>query len=402
MRTGRFLAHGLRAMLRYKLRSAFIMLGVFLGVATLTLVVSIGQGVRAKMLTTVRQIVGDSSMIVLGGGGRLMGNARGDGARLTIDDIAAVARELPEIGGWDPQQDLALPVRHGGADETARVLGQSERWEQVWGRSVARGRSFDATAVSSSARVALIGETVAHRLFGDQDPVGSDVRIGSVPFRVIGVLERYGTDLHGMDRDNEVVVPISSLMRRLTNVDTIAAAKLVLRDPASSGETTDAVRRILRERHGLAPDQPDDFRIVTAVQAQRMVSKMSRMLVLWVPLVAAVVLLVGGIVSAALMLASVSGRTAEIGLRRAVGARPDDIRLQFLVETAVTIVCGGLAGLAVGYAGAHWIAGRMELGQTFSWGAVAVGLAASVLTGLLAGVAPARRAARMQPADALR
>ncbi|HEV8630938.1 MAG TPA: ABC transporter permease [Thermoanaerobaculia bacterium] len=402
MRTTRLLVHGLRAMPRFKLRSGFIILGVTLGVSALTLVVSVGRGVETKMLATIRQILGDSSVLVIGGGGRLMGSPRGEGARLTIDDVAAVAREVPEVEQWDPQQDLALSVRHGDAVARVRVLGQSERWEQVWGRSVARGESFDAAAVGGAARVALVGETVARDLFGHQEPLGAEVRIGGVPFRVIGVLERYGTDMHGMDRDDEIVVPISTLMRRLGNVDTIAAAKLLVRHPERSAETAAAIRRVLRQRHALAKAQPSDFRIMTAVEVQRNVATIRRILLLYVPLGAAVVLLVAAIVSAALMLASVNERVAEIGLRRAVGARPDDIRLQFLVETAVTTLGGGLAGLLLAYVGTRWIAGRLQLGEVFSWSAVLLGIAASTLTGLLAGVAPARRAARLQPVDALR
>jgi putative ABC transport system permease protein len=402
VRTSRLIAHGLRTLARQKLRSGFIMLGVLLGVAALTLVVSVGQGVETKMVATIRQVIGDSSVLVIGGGGRLMGSPRGEGARLTVDDVAAVAREVPEVVDWDPQQDLVLTVRHGDATATARVLGQSERWERVWGRSVARGESFDAAAVAGSSRVALLGATVVRDLFGDEDPLGAEVRVGAVPFRVIGVLETFGTDLHGMDRDDEVVVPISTLMRRLANVDTIAGAKLLLRDPEGSAEAAAAIRRVLRERHGLLPAQPSDFRIITAVEAQRMVASVRRILVLWVPLAAALVLLVAGIVSAALMLASVNERVAEIGLRRAVGARPDDIGLQLLVETAVTTLAGGLGGLALGYLGARWVGGRLGLGEVFSWSALLLGLTASALTGLLSGVAPARRAARLQPVDALR
>jgi putative ABC transport system permease protein len=402
MKRSRLVAIAFQAMSRYKLRSAFMMLGSFLGIAALTLVVSIGQAARVKMLSTIRQIVGDSSVLVLSGGGRLDGSPRSDAARLTIDDLDAVAKEVGQVEAWDPQQSLNMSVRRADTSTNVRVIGESERSERVWGRSVSRGQYFDAGAVAGSTRVALIGQTAARKLFAGDDPLDGEIRIGSVPFKVIGVLEPFGTDLHGMDRDNEIVVPISTLMRRLTNVDSITEARLLVRDPTRSDEAARQIRRVLRARHALAPSQPDNFYIVSALQAQRMVARIERILLLYVPLAAAIVLLIGGVVSATLMLASVSERVAEIGLRRAVGARPEDIRLQFLIETTVTTLCGGIGGILLGYVGARMVAGRFQLGGVFSWQAVLLGIAASTIVGFLAGVVPAKRAAALQPIDALR
>jgi putative ABC transport system permease protein len=403
MKVTRVLIQGGRSMARYKLRTGFMMLGSLVGVAALTLVVSLGQGVQAKVVQTVRQILGEGSILIISGGSRIMGSPRAGAARLTLDDMEAVAKEIPEVEAWDPQAELpGLTIRRGDATATVRVLGQSERWEQVWTRPVAQGRSFDAAAVAGSARVAIIGETVARTLFGGRDPLDGEIRIGAVPFRVIGILERFGTDMHGMDRDNEIVVPISTLMRRLTNLDAISAAKLLVKDSARTEETERGLRRILRARHALDRDRPDDFMIVTALEAQKMVGSIRRVLLLFVPLVAGVALLAGGIVAAMLMLASVNQRVWEIGLRRAVGAQPDDIRLQFAIETASTIVAGGLGGLVVGYIGVQAVATRLQLSAPFSWRAVLLGLVASAVTAMLAGVAPARRAARLDPAQALR
>jgi putative ABC transport system permease protein len=402
MRTARLATHSFRFMARYPLRSTFLMLGSLVGVAALTLVVSLGQGVQVKVLNTVGQMLGNSSILLISGGSRIMGSPRAGASRLTIDDLTAVADELDDIEAWDPQQDLSSVARYREATATVRVLGQSERGERVWARRVNRGQYFDEAAVRSAARVAVIGDTVARRLFGQEDPLDAEIRVGAVPFRVIGVFEALGTDMHGMDRDNEIVVPISTLMRRLTNVDTIAAAKLLVKDPDREEVIAGEVVRILRTRHALASGEPDDFRLVTTVEVRKMVTWIRRVLFLFVPLVAAVVLLVAGIVAATLMLSSVNERTAEIGLRRAIGARPEDIRLQFATETAVTILSGGFAGLLLGYAGAQLLATRMQLSETFSWEAVLVGIVASAITGLLAGVLPARRAAQLQPAEALR
>jgi putative ABC transport system permease protein len=396
------IAHSMRALLRYRLRSTFVMVGSLVGVAALTLVVSIGQGVQGKVEKTLRQALGSSAIVLMSGGSRITGSPRAGASRLTIDDLTAVVEELGGIDVWDPQQDISSIARYRETTTTIRVLGQSERGERVWARMVSRGEYFDLAAVSSAARVAVIGETVARTLFGNEDPLDAEIRIGAVPFRVIGVLEPFGSDMHGMDRDNEIIVPISTLMRRLTNVDTISAAKLVVIDPAREEDVANEVGRVLRARHALAQDEPDDFRTVTTLEIQKNITWIRRVLLLYVPLAAGIVLLVAGIVAATLMLSSVNERVGEIGLRRAIGARPEDIRLQFATEATVTILAGGLGGLVLGYVGAQIVATRMQLGETFSWEAVVVGIVASAVTGLLAGVLPARRAAQLHPAEALR
>lgn len=401
MRTARLLRQSLRGMGRSRMRSGFMMLGSLVGVAALTFVVSVAGAANRKMLTTMRQLFGGPSILVMSRG-RLMSGPRGEASRLTLADLEAVAREVPGIADWDAQQGLTSPVRHADASATARILGQTERSARVWNRGVSRGEYFDGAAVVGSSRVALIGETVARDLFGAEDPLGEEILIGSVRFRVIGTLERFGTDMHGMDRDDEVVVPLSTMMRRVMNVDTIQAAKLLARDPATIAATADEVERVLRERHALSSGQRSDFMIRTALQVQEIVAKVQRVLFLFLPLVAGISLLAGSAVAASLMLSSVNERVAEIGLRRAVGARPEDIQRQFLLETAVTALGGGLLGLAMGCAAAQWVARRMSLGEVFSWQAILLGITAAAVTGLLAGVLPARRAARLQPADALR
>ncbi|MFA6954359.1 MAG: ABC transporter permease [Thermoanaerobaculia bacterium] len=403
MNTSRLITHSARAMARYKLRSAFIILGSFIGTAALTLVVAVGEGAERKIMSTVRQIFGASSIIVMAGGTNMMAAPGANAARLTIDDLEAIAEAVPEVESWDPQQILpGASVRHEGATATAFVRGQSERAEHVWQREVTRGAWFDRTDVRESARVALIGETTAKELFGTADPLGAEILVGAVPLRVVGVLEPFGTDVHGMDRDDEIVVPISTMMRRMLNVDTIAAAKLLVRDPSQVDAAGAAVRRILRERHAVPAERPDDFTLVTAVTVRQMVARAKNVLNLYLPLVAGITLLAAAAVAAALMLASVNERVGEIGLRRAVGARVEDIQLQFVVETAVTILGGGLLGVVAGTIAAEAIAARLELGQLLSWRAVLIGLAVSIVTGVLAGLLPARRAARLDPVEALR
>lgn len=403
MRRGRFVLQGLTAMRRYKLRSAAMAVGSLVGVAALTLVVSVGGGVERKVLATVRQIFGEKSLIVLAGGSNLLNGPRPGSARLTLDDIEAVVREVPEVETWDAQQILpSASVRHGNATTSARVLGQTERSPIVWARGVSGGAFFDASAVSGSTRVAVIGETVARDLFGGEDPVGAELFVSSVPFRVIGVLERFGTDVHGMDRDDEVVVPLSTAMRRLLNVDTVASAKLVVRSPERAEAAAKEVARVLRARHSLAAGKPDDFQLISAVQVRKMVGKVRQVLFVFLPLAAGVALLAGGAISAALMLSSVSTRVSEIGIRRAVGARPEDILLQFLVESTAAALTGGMVGMVLGGGLAELAASRLHLGPVLSWQAPLLGILVSLAVGLAAGLLPARRAAALAPAEAVR
>jgi putative ABC transport system permease protein len=402
MNSMRLFSHSAGMMGRHKVRTGFMMIGSFIGVAALTLVISVGQAAERKMLTTVRQMFGESSLMILDGGGHMMGGPRRPGTRLKVDDLEAISKEVPQIESWDPQQGLTASVRRGDLSDTAQVLGESERSEHVWGRSAIQGAYFDETAVKSSERVALIGQTVANQLFKNEDPMGAEIQVGSVTFRVVGILEPWGTDPHGMDRDNEIVVPISTLMRRVTNIDTISGAKLLVARSAQEDPVVKAIEGILRERHGLTEGQPDDFSILTATEVRSMVASMERILSVYLPMLAAISLLAGAIVSASLMVASVNSRASEIGLRRAVGARAEDIRLQFLIETVATTVTGGVGGILLGYILAQMGATRMHLGSVATWSAALMGIVASIAVGLAAGLLPAERAARMSPVDALR
>ena len=398
----RLTTDSVRTLGRHRLRTAFILLASVVGVAALTFVLSVGRGAQQKMLRTVHQVFGDSGILIGAGPHRMMGGPRADAARLTLDDIEAVARALPQVAVWDPQVSVNASVRHGTNPTTARIVGVSERYARVWNRTASRGRFFDAAEVRRTDRVALIGETVARALFGNKDPLQGEILVNAVPFTVIGVLERFGTDLHGMDRDNEVVVPISTLMRRVANVDTIAAAKLILADSTQTDAVARQARALLRARHGLTAGQPDDFNIITPVLVQQMVGKMRRVLTLYLPLASLVVIAVGGMVSAALLFGSVNSRVAEIGVRRAVGAQPADIATLFLVEAIVTMFGGGVVGFVVGFGAAELLSLHVQLGPMFSWSTFAIALLVSTLTGFIAGVLPARRAGQLLPSEALR
>jgi putative ABC transport system permease protein len=394
------LAGSVRVLSRYKLRTFFMSLGIVIGVAALVITRSLGSGAERDLLEKIERMFSASTIYVMNTGGGMRG--RREPGQLTIADIEAIAAELDQVIDWDPMLTGGdHEVQYGGRSRSLMVWGHSERAEWVQGRGVSRGEFFSEADLRSTARVVLLGSKAAETLFGDEDPLGQQVLIDSAPYRVKGILEDHGMDPHGLDRDDEVHIPISTLMRRMLNVDTIGTARLAVASAEEVDETADRVAEILQERHGLAPDQPDDFSIFTPMQVQRMVKKANRVLTVYLPATAGIALLVAVIVITNLMLIGVRERIPEIGLRKALGATSRQINGQFLLESlAVAVVSGGLGvGLAVTI-----LTGLIHVSPEtrITGDSLLLGLAAALLVGMLAGFLPARRAALLEPVDALR
>ena len=405
MRTRRLIGHGLRGMRRHWLRTFFMMLGTFVGVLALTLVVAIGQGTRDSVLGNIERMFAGSSIFLSAGGGGMMGGPRGEGPTTTLvmEDLEEIQATIPGIRVFDPMfMDESREAVYQGNSSSVRVLGHSERHEEVWGRGVSRGAFFGEAEVQSSARVALVGETLVREVFQGADPIGLQLRVGTIPFEVIGILDSIGIDPHGWDRDDEVIIPVTTMMRRVMNVDYLQSAKFLVDPDTDLDSTVLAIEGMLRERHVLADEMPNDFSMITPVQVQEMVESTNRIFTLFLPLLAGVSLLIGGIVVANLMLMGVNERRSEIGLRKAVGARARDVWIQFLLESALVTVAGGFLALAVSAVALGVIGRFMEIPSIMPWEAASLGLGAAVVVGLLAGVAPARRASAMDPVATLR
>jgi putative ABC transport system permease protein len=404
-RFGRLCGQAFAALRRHRLRAFFMAAGTFVGVVALTVVVGVGQAGEQQVLDRFDRMFSGSSILLRGGSPEhRRGPRAGERSSLTPEDLAAIAGTVPGIASWDPWQlGGDREIAWNGRTVTSAVMGHSERAPVVWDRGVTRGSLFTEADVGAAARVALVGETLARSLFGEADPISQEIRIGNVPFTVIGVLERAGTDPHGMDRDNQVHVPYTTAMRRIQNVTRVDVAKLLVVDGHPLDETAAAVETLLRERHALPPQAVNDFALLTPVQATEMVEASTRVFTVFLPLLAGIALLVGAIVVANLMLLSVSERRAEIGLRRAVGARRRDIWIQFLVEATLVTAAGGLAGVALaGAAMPIAVAHGVDLSGALALNAALVGLGSAMATGLLAGVVPARRAAALDPVRTLR
>ena len=404
MRILRLLQHSLRGIARYKSRTFFMMLGTFVGVTALTVLLAIGRGTQGEVLRRFETMFSGSAMFVRAGGGQMRPGAHGTpAATLKIDDIRAIDSALTQVTFADPiQASGEREIVYGGRTSRVRIEGHSEAAEVVWNRSVTRGAYFTAADVASAARVALIGTVVARDLFEGRDPIGEQVRIGTVPFQVIGVLADVGIDPHGIDLDNEIIIPITTLMRRVRNVDYLMGAKLLLSAGADLEAAKLEVGDILRRRHAIGPGQEDDFHLFTPVQIQQMVRSANRVFTVFLPLLAALAIGIGGLVVANLMLMAVHERRSEIGLRKAVGARPRDIRLQFLTESAAVTGLGGLGALLLGIVILKVIGMHTGGPSSMQWGTALLGLGVAVGVGILAGVMPARRAAALDPIQTLR
>ncbi|HEX9729542.1 MAG TPA: ABC transporter permease [Gemmatimonadales bacterium] len=405
MKTSRMIASSFRTMARYKLRTFFMMLGTLIGVAALTVVVALGQGTRTELLHGIARMFSGSAILLSAGSGMMGDDPRAGGptSTLTLADMDALAAAVPAIAMADPMQmgGTRTVVYQSNASDV-RIIGQSENAGVVWNRGVSRGSFFTAADVQASARVALIGERVARDLFADVDPIGQQIRIGNVPFQVLGILEPFGIDPHGLDKDNEIIVPVTTVMRRLNNMDYLASAKILVEPDADLDATVFAIEDMLRERHGLAIDEQNDFHMITPVQVGHMIQATNKTFTVFLPIVAIISILVGGVVVANLMLMSVNERRHEIGLRKAIGARARDVWWQFLLEATLITTLGGVLALAVGAAALQFIARAMDTTPIFPWEVTLMGMGIAVLVGVIAGVMPARRAARMDPIASLR
>ncbi|HHS14155.1 MAG TPA: FtsX-like permease family protein [bacterium] len=403
MKTGRILTHSIRELGKNKPRTFFMMIGIVIGVTTVTLVLSAGLGARRKVMERVRKF-GLNSLMVSAGGGREMGGGTASLPVVTLkaDDAEAIKHEIRAVKDTAPfnrKGDGMLKYRE--KSYTTRVFGVTPSWQPVWDWYAEKGNFISDDDHARMNRVCVIAPTVQQELFGEADPIGEQIRIGTVPFEIIGIMEPKGISPGGGDMDNRVYIPLSTFSRRIANVDHITNIKVLLRDRADMNRAVEDIRSLLRGRHSLAPGVPDDFRITTPVEVTRMAERVSGTFSLFLVLVAAVSLVAGGFVITNIMLISIGERRREIGLRMAVGARARDIRNQFLVETITITVFGGLAGIVIGIGGAFVMEVLTEIPVAFSWHGAALGLVFSALVGLAAGVHPAKRAAAIQPVEAL-
>ena len=384
----------LQALVANRLRSFLTTLGVIIGVMSVVLLVSIGQGARAE-ITGVVEGLGSNLLFVLPGDGDFGGPPTR--SRFTLDDVDALERALPSTGPRVSGQIVGTePVSAEGERVVTTVYGVSAGHERVVDRTIARGQGFATSDVVSARRIAIIGSDVAETLFGDRDPIGRSLTIGGSRYRIVGVLERVGASAFGPSPDQDVLIPLTAAMR-LLSVSNVDAIFIRADSTTSIDDDVRLVRRVLSQRH-----DPDEFSVFTQEEIVGVIDTILGILTFFLAAIAGISLLVGGVGVSNIMLVSVSERTREIGLRKALGARTRDITTQFLLEAVVLTGLGGLLGLGLGVGLARLVAAVSPVpAQVTTW-SVVLSLGVSALVGLVFGVLPARRAGRLDPVEALR
>ena len=394
----------LRAIRRNKVRSALTMLGVIIGVASVIAMIALGSGARAAI---DEQIQSQGTALIYLSSGSFGGPGRahqGSGSvqTLTIEDAEAVAREVPTIARWTPGVRGRAQVIAGNNNWNTQVEGGNEDFLAVRNWVVAEGANFTARDVLVAEKVCLLGATVARTLFPDGDPVGQIIRVRNMPFRVTGVLAAKGQGQWGQDQDDFVLAPWTTVQRKLLGINYIHQVSLTASSSELVEPTAVAITRLMRARHRIANPEDDDFSVRTIEEMAATRVQMAETMTGLLMSVASVSLLVGGIGIMNIMLVSVTERTREIGVRMAVGAKTRDVMRQFLAEAIALSLVGGLAGIVLGVAVSETITHSLGWPVAITTASIVIAFAFSAAVGIFFGWYPARKAANLDPIEALR
>ncbi|MFZ5800403.1 MAG: ABC transporter permease [Candidatus Omnitrophota bacterium] len=405
MKTGRIVKAVFKGLGKNKLRTFLMMLGIVIGIAALTVIVSIGEGSKRQVMERMKKMGADASLMVRPGAGVVRGIPESEAGitALTLEDAKAIQEEIKNI------KNIALvmmkrdvQVKYGNKNTTTQVFGVTPIWRVVRTFGVEQGEFISDENLAVSARVCLLGQQVVQDLFGSEDPIGRSVLINNVSFQTKGILEKKGASTGGENLDNRILVPLSTFSKRLFNQTYLNQIVIQLSNVSDMYEIAEEVKALLRQRHRLAPNEPDDFSIRIPKEALKTATAVSGTMMILLSLIAGVSLLAGGVVVMNIMLISVTERKREIGIRKAVGARRRDILLQFLIEAVVVTVSGGFLGVVVGYLSVEITALIAQTPLAFSWKVLVLAFGFSALVGIFSGVQPARKAALLDPIEALR
>jgi putative ABC transport system permease protein len=396
------LALALRALWRNKTRAMLTALGVVIGVASVIAMVAIGSGAKQRIAEQLDKM-GTNSLVIRPGSVTRGGVRTGAGGKtsLTLADAEAIA-ELTKVVDVAPSVRDSAQVRYRGANWGTAVQGVTAEYFLVRNWPLREGERITAAQVAGADQVCLLGQTVARELFGLVDPIGKTLVIKGMPCRIIGVLTEKGATAWGSDQDDAIFAPITTVQRKLKGIRHIERIELTTTGREATFRATKDITRLLRQRHRLADDADNDFRIYNRAELAQTSEESARVFSWLLGSIASVSLLVGGIGIMNIMLVSVTERTREIGIRMALGARPRDILWQFLLEALVLSGGGGLLGIALGLVGASTVARFSELPVEVTPASVLIAFLFAGLVGVFFGLHPARKAARLRPIDALR
>jgi ABC-type antimicrobial peptide transport system permease subunit len=405
MNTGKLAAQAARSLWRYRQRAALMMSGVVVGIASLAVLTSIGESTKRETMERFKNMIGTfDTVIVRPGGGRSRGMPTlvNVPPTLRFEDAQAVAG-MPDIKAVALVQNaFDVDVKYRDRAAAPGIFGVSDNWLALRSEEVAAGDFFTGEQNAALARVAVIGADVQKDLFPGEDPLSKMIRIGDVPFQIIGVLKPRGAGPAGGSLDNLILIPVNTAARRLFNRDYLTMLIAQVHDPLRADDATANVTALLRERHHIRPPALDDFTITNPAAAMAQVTRAGSTLTKLLTGVAAMAMLIGGIVITSLMSIAVSERRREIGVRRAAGASREDVLAQFLLEAALVALCGGVLGVAIGVGGMQAAARLRNLPPLLVWQPFALAIGLSIVLGVVFGTYPAWKASRVDPIQALR
>ena len=394
----------MRALARNKARSILTMLGIVIGVGAVIAMVSLGQGAQEQVQQQIASM--GTNMLIVSAGSQNTGGLRGGAGPTTTftpEDVQAIQREAPAVRAASPSVNASVTLVFGNQNWTTRAEGTDTQYSDIRNRGVSAGQFFTDADVTSAARVAVIGQTVANQLFPGMDPVGQTLRVRNLPFRVVGVLEARGQSQFGQDQDDTLLMPYTTAMKKLlstTYIPTayVSAVSFGRHRRGAAADRRHPARRATTSRQG----QPDDFNVRNLTDVANTAEATTQVMTMLLGGIAAVSLLVGGIGIMNIMLVSVTERTREIGIRMAVGARTKHVQWQFLIESVVLGLAGGLGGILLGIGVSFLLSTVFGWPQLISPVAVAGSALFSMAIGVFFGYYPARKAANLDPIEALR
>src|SRR5881296_641341 len=393
----------LRALRRNKMRSVLSALGIIIGVAAVIAMVGIGNGAKAQVEAQIASL-GENVILIFSGSTTSSGIRTGWGGAgtLKIEDAEAIRREVPGVIGVSEEVVSTTQVAAGNQNWFTRIFGESADYFDIRQWPLAEGAPFTAQDVRSANKVCVIGQTTATQVFGNDDPVGQTLRIKNVPFIVSGVLTPKGLSIQGTDQDDVVVMPYTSAMKRVAGGTTLRNMNVQVANASDLVPAQQQIISLLRQRHNIRPGRDDDFTVRTQQEIAEAATATSRVMTVLLGAIAGVSLLVGGIGIMNIMLVSVTERTREIGVRMAVGARGNDIVTQFLIEAVTLSSVGGIIGIICGIGASSVLSSYAHWPTLISIGSIAIAFLFSAAVGVFFAFYPARKAAALDPIEALR
>ena len=390
----------LREIRRNTLRSVLTMLGVVIGVGAVIALVSVGRGATQKVTEDISKL--GKNLLMVSAGARVRGGASSAAQALNMTDMQAISREISGVHAVAPGSTSTQQVIYGNKNASTQVTGTDNNFFEVRGYTIDQGRQFTKGEAQSGLPVCVIGSTVKTELFGTQDPINAAVRVGKVSCTIIGTLISKGTAGLGQDQDDLLLMPLSAFQRRIVGNTNISLILVSAEEGLDTSIVAESIRALLRQRRHLTPGTDDDFNVRDMAEIADTVTSTTNALTALLGAIAAVSLLVGGIGIMNSMLVSVTERTREIGIRLAIGAFAGEVMMQFLLEAIVLSTLGGVIGVVLGLIGSFFAARSLQLPFVIPPEIVLLAFAFSALVGVLFGYLPARKAAQLNPIEALR